>query len=163
MRRWVFIIGGIVVVGFFLASGCAHLADVTYPDLTTAMPEDMRIYADDDKRALTVVLTTTNAIAASASECFLNDDRGRRYRLELEPAGIGTGQPIRTWYKIRAYGPVPSPPQLVFGNGAYSISFAYANVGDRGRVVIERRFVIHRYSIPYPIVWIAWLFNPHGA
>jgi hypothetical protein len=88
MMRWVLIIGGLAIVVFLLASACAHVADVIYPGLATAMPDDMRLYADDDKRALTMVIATTNSVAASASESILTDGRGRRYRLELEPAGV---------------------------------------------------------------------------
>ena len=163
MRRWIIIIGAVVIVGFFLASGCAHVAEVSYPTLTTPMPEDMRLYAGDDNRVLTMVLTTTNSVAASASGSTLTDGRGRQYRVELDPAGVSKSQPVCTWYKIRAYGPTPSTGQLAFGSGSYSIALSYTNLASAERVVVTRPFVIRRRSIPYPIVWIVWLFNPQGT
>ena len=57
MKRWVLIIGVLAVVAFLLASGCAHVSEVTYPDESevSPVPKKVRLLPDyDDKRRLAI-------------------------------------------------------------------------------------------------------------
>jgi hypothetical protein len=171
MKRWVFIIGVFAVVAFFLASGCAHVSEVTYPEgsRVSPVPEKVRLLPDyDDKRRLAIALAlpSTNSvpISVSLSESWLADAKGHRYRLALEPLLVGgrdmTEGQLWSWYRVSAFATNAPDSRLVFRKGSYSISVVYTAQG--ARQVAERQFAINRYSIPYPIVWVVWLFNPHG-
>jgi hypothetical protein len=153
-----------------VTSGCAHVSDVTYPaeSRVSHAAKGIRILTDyDDKRRLAIALAlpSTNSVpvSVSPSESWLADAQGRHYRLVFEPLVAGgrdmTEDHLWTWYYISAYDPGPSASRLVFRKGSYSISVLYS--ADGVRQVAERQFVVDRYSVPYPIVWIGWwIYRP---
>jgi hypothetical protein len=150
-------------VALLLASGCARIAEITYPGLNTNVPQDMYMDAGD-KRFLWICLNTTNVAAVLPPASFLTDNRGRRYRLEFETRVIHTnqfkgGQLVQGEYNVRAYSLDPSPKQLGFDSGSYSISLSYTNVGNPEPLVINRQFVIHRRLVSKALWLIEWAIH----
>ena len=149
-------------VALLLASGCARISEITYPGLDTNVPQDMYMDAGG-KRFLWICLNTTNVVGVVPPASFLTDSHGRRYRLEFDTLAIHKNQLrdglfVQSQYHIISYSLEPSPRQLDFDSGSYSISLSYTNAGSTENLVIDRRFVI-RWHFMNPIVWIQWLIH----
>jgi hypothetical protein len=146
-------------VALLLTTGCGRIAEISYPGLNTNVPQDMYMDASE-KRFLWICLNTTNLVGVQPRASFLTDSRGRRYRLEFDTRAIHDnqlkgGRLVQSQYNIRAYSLDPSPKQLDFDSGFYSISLSYTNDGSPKGLVINRQFVINRRLIFTP--W--WLFK----
>src|SRR6266545_1025350 len=158
----------LAIAALAFTSGCVSFSSVSYPGRSPAdQPENIRIRTPDDKRELLValVLHTTNsqAIAVSPSESFLVDEKGRHYNLQFtRPArdGYAVGGTYWSWYRVQAYGTLPSAPQLTFAKGSYDISVEYTLDGDRR--VAQTAFVVDRRSVPFLLLWFSLLVHPVG-
>jgi hypothetical protein len=164
-----FIMSGLVFLAL-LTGGCAHFSGVTYlKESVVSDSKGIRIQTDDDDKrrlAIALALPTTNSvpITVSPSESWLADAQGHHYHLAFESIPVGsrdmTAGRLWCWYYITTCGSNSSESRMVFRKGSYSICVVFSAGGERQ--VAERQFMLVRYSIPYPILLIGWLFLPEG-
>lgn len=148
-----------------LTSGCYSCYTVTSPQPANSEQHGKRFHVNADaydKRLLYVAISlpATNSVsfAVLPAESSLADKKKHQFSLEFEARSEGS-EPFQgvfqRMYAVTAYGPTPASSQRIFSSGSYDISVAYIANGDRG--VMQTPFVIHRYSVPFFIVWLGWL------
>jgi uncharacterized protein YceK len=154
-----------VIALLTLTSGCYSCYTLTNPQPAKPGYYAKRLFLDADaydKRCLyvTIFLPATNSVALTVfpAESTLVDKQRHQYRLNFEPEGQDA-QPFnglfQRTYVVTAYGPIPMMSQHTFSSDSYDISVAYEANGERDKM--EMPFVIHRYSLPFFIVWLGWL------
>ncbi len=144
-----------------LATGCYHFHSVRYPGLAERQVPSDGIQIGAEGNSLTLYGSPTNSgpVTILGAECSLRDSAGRLYSLEFEEPSRPATMTNLFWYHVRAYGPPPSTDLFRFTKGRYELSLAYTAAGER--TTLAKPFFVERRSVPFFVVWGAWLMGVH--